>query len=53
MFHCRVACISVELVDLDVAFGWSSNVYVGVASIDNMLHTICVYFFFKTLLCIV
>ena len=49
MFHCRVACISVELVDLDVAFGWSLNVYVGAASIDNMLHTIRVYFFFQNI----
>ena len=50
MFHCRVACISVEVVDLDVAFGWSSNVYVGAASIDNFYcasqnHTMGSFYF--------
>ena len=34
--HCRIACVSVGLVGLDVAFGWSLNVYVGAAAIDNM-----------------
>ena len=51
--HCRIGCVSVGLVGLDVAFGWSLKVYVCSVAIDNMLHTICVYFLFTTMLCIV